>query len=156
LGTALLVVSLSVPVVSQNLLSQPESAVYDAARNRYLISNYANGRIIAIDETGTQSVFAEGKSSSAGLHIVDDTVYVGCGGEGVIGYNLETGALVMDVTIPGSQLLNDIDSDTSGNLYVSDPYAARVYRINLSDHSYSTLVDPITFPNGLLFDARAN
>jgi sugar lactone lactonase YvrE len=156
LGAYLLVLSLSVPVVSQNLLNRPESAVYDAVRNRYLVSNYGDGRIIAIDETGTQSVFALGKSSSAGLHIVGDTVYVGCGDQGVVGYNLETGALVMDVTIPGSVLLNDIDSDTSGNIYVSDPYGNKVYKINLADRTYSTLLDPITWPNGVLFDRQSN
>jgi sugar lactone lactonase YvrE len=134
----------------------PESAVYDAARNRYLVSNYSNGAIIAIDETGTQSVFTGAKASSAGLHIVGDTVYVGCGSQGVAGYNLETAALVMDVIIPGSVLLNDIDADTSGNLYVSDPYANRIYRISLSDHSYSILLDPIPWPNGLAFDAQSN
>jgi hypothetical protein len=146
----------SVGAAAQNLLSHPESAVYDAARERYLVSNYGNGRIIAIDETGTQTVFSEGKSSSAGLHVVGDTLYVGCGNEGVLGLNLETGATVMDLAIPGSQLLNDITSDTSGNLYVSDPYGDKIYRISLDDHSYSTLVDYIEWPNGVLFIERSN
>lgn len=156
LVTTLLAASLSGPAAPQNLLNRPESAVYDAARNRYLVSNYTGGHIIAIDEDGTQSIFAEGNGSSAGLCIVGDTLYVGCGSRGVIGYNLETGTLVMDVTIPGSLLLNDIDADTSGNIYVSDPYGNKVYKIRLADRTYSTLMDFIVWPNGVLFDPRSN
>jgi sugar lactone lactonase YvrE len=146
---------LLLPISSSAQLSQPESAVYDPPRNRYLISNYANGRIIEIDENGTQSIFAPGKNSSAGLHIVGDTLYVGCGSQGVLGYNLETGEEVVDITIPGSQLLNDISSDSSGNLYVSDPYGDKVYRISLDDYSYSILAY-IEWPNGVLFDDDNN
>lgn len=140
---------------AQQLL-QPESAVYDMPRDRYLISNFYNGQIIAISAEGTYSVFAEGKISSAGLHIIDDTVYVGCGTRGVLAYNLVTGEEVMDILIPGSSLLNDITADTSGNLYVSDPYGNKIYRIRLADRTYSTLVDYVVWPNGLLFDKKNN
>lgn len=153
--TGLLILTLPFPSFSQ-LLQQPESAVYDLPRSRYLVSNYYDGRLIAIDSNGAMSVFAEGKSSSAGLHIIDDTVYVGCGGEGVLAYNLVTGEVVMDLLIPGSVLLNDVTADTSGNLYVSDPYGNKVYKIVLSDRSYSVLVNNIVWPNGLLFNKRLN
>jgi sugar lactone lactonase YvrE len=150
-----LILALSCLAYSQ-VLRQPESAVYDQPRERYLISNYYDGQIIAIDKNGIQSVFAEGKNSSAGLHIIDDTVYVGCGGEGVLAYNLVTGEEVMDILIPGSILLNDVTSDTSGNLYVSDPYGNKIYKIQLSDRSHSVLVNYEYWPNGLLFDKKLN
>jgi|GEM_PF-1413835 len=137
-------------------LIQPESVEYDLPRNRHLVSNYSNGQIIEIDQYGVQNVFAEGKSSSAGLCILGNTVYVGCGAEGILGYDLETGQEVMDILIPGSQLLNDITADTSGNLYISDPYGNKIYRVRLSDESYSTLVEYILWPNGLLFDEKNN
>jgi sugar lactone lactonase YvrE len=141
---------------SQQLL-QPESAVYDQPRDRYLVSNYYNGQLISIDRDGIiDSVFAERKNSSAGLHIIDDTVYVGCGSQGVLAYNLATGQEVMDILIPGSVLLNDVTSDTSGNLYVSDPYGDKIYKIRLDDRSYSVLVDYIVWPNGLMFDKKLN
>jgi len=151
----LLILALPFLAYSQQLL-QPESAVYDLPRERYLISNFGNGRLIAIDKNGIKSLFAEGKSSSAGLHIIDDTVYVGCGGEGVLAYNLVTGDEVMDLLIPGSVLLNDVTADTSGNLYVSDPYGNKIYKIKLSDRSYSVLVDYVYWPNGLLFNKKLN
>jgi len=156
-GFLLCVMWLWLPISSHaQYLSQPESVVYDVPRDRHLVSNYSNGQIIEINKNGIQDIFAPGKSSSAGLHIVGNTVYVGCGSEGVLGYDLQTGLPVMDVTIPGSVLLNDIASDTSGNLYVSDPFGNKIYRIRISDHSYTTLVDYIYWPNGLLFDAQHN
>ncbi|MEE9443298.1 MAG: SMP-30/gluconolactonase/LRE family protein [candidate division Zixibacteria bacterium] len=150
-------VVLALPLLSHSQqFYGPESAVYDMPRERYLISNYSNGQIIAMDLNGQRSVFAQGKNSSAGLHIIDDTVYVGCGGQGVLAYNLVTGEEVMDLLIPGSILLNDVTSDTSGNLYVSDPYGNKIYRIQMDDRSYSVLVDYIYWPNGLLFDKINN
>ena len=136
-------------------LDRPESVVYDLVRNRHLVSNYGDGSIIIIDQDGFQSPLTSGRSSSAGLHIIGNTVYVGCG-DGVAGYDLETGAETMWVTIPGSELLNDVTADTSGYLYVSDPYADKVFRIRLSDLSYSTLVEYIIWPNGVLFDEENN
>ena len=150
-----LVSILPVLASSQQLL-QPESAVYDMPRERYLISNYYNGQLIAIHKDGSRSLFAEGKNSSAGLHIIDDTVYVGCGSQGVLAYNLITGEVVMDLLIPGSVLLNDVTSDTSGSLYVSDPYGNKIYKINLADRTYTVLVGYLYWPNGMLFDKRNN
>lgn len=153
--TILLLLTLSILSYSQQFY-QPESAVYDLPRERYLVSNFNNGQIIAVDKDGIKSVFAEGKDSLAGLHIIDDTVYAGCGEECVLAYNLVTGGEVMDIQIPGSLLLNDVTADTSGNLYVSDPYGDKIYKIRLSDRSYSVLVDYIDWPNGLLFIKKLN
>ncbi|UCC43840.1 MAG: SMP-30/gluconolactonase/LRE family protein [Candidatus Zixiibacteriota bacterium] len=136
------------------LLNGPESVVYDTLYDRYLISNWNTGNIVQMDSEGVQSYFVTGQGCQAGLEIVDDVVYVGCSGLGVKGYDLHTGSLVAHVTIPGSVLLNDITSDTSGNLYVSDPYGDEIYKIRLSDLSYSSLVPLIEWPNGVLYDRQ--
>ena len=53
--------------------------------------------------------------------------------------------------------VNDITSDTSGNLYITDFYGNRIYKIRLSDQSYSVFADDgIYYPNGIYFDARHN
>jgi len=41
----------------QNLLNNPESVVYDQSRCRYLVSNWGDGNIIAIDSLGIQTYF---------------------------------------------------------------------------------------------------
>jgi len=158
LSVASVLTALSLPVASpgQNLLNWPESVVYDTLYNRYLVSNWYSGSIVAIDSMGTQSYFVLSDDCYAGLEIVGDSVYVGCSEQGVKGYNLHTGELIMHVIVPGSVLLNDVTSDTSGNIYVSDVYGNNVVKIKLSDHSYSIFAAGIINPNGVLFDREYN
>jgi hypothetical protein len=142
--------------IAQNLLSAPESVVFDALHNRYLASNYNTGHIVAIDSTGNHSYFVQNNYCKNGLHIQGNTVYAACIDSGVKGFDLDTRERVMHVNIPGMINLNDITSDSSGNLYISDVYASRIYKIRISDQTYSTFVDCPVQPNGLYFDPPNN
>jgi len=164
--TVLCLVSL-VPVTAmaqqiplQNLLNNPESVVYDPPRCRYLASNWGDGNIIAIDSLGIQSYLNTDMSQSAGLHIVGDVVYAAStygSVTGIIGIDLETGIRILTMDIPERQLLNDITSDGSEYLYVTDSEANRIYCVRLSDMTYSVLVDSgFGYPNGILFDESNN
>jgi len=155
----LLIATLAGPSVglAQNLLWFPESIVYDAAHERYLVSNYLTGDIVSIDLQGNQQYFVQGQSCQNGLHIVGNTVYAACQDQGVKAFDLDTGQLVNHIVINGASTLNDITSDTSGNIYVSDMNAHRIIKIRLSDSNYSTFVSSgITFPNGLYFQEGYN
>jgi sugar lactone lactonase YvrE len=142
--------------VAQNLLRSPESIAFDSLYNRYLLSNYNTGSIVQIDSAGNQDYLVFQENAIQGLEIVGNAVYVGCGSS-VKGFDLATGDSVMDVVIPGVQNLNDVTSDTSGNLYASDVYGHAIYKIRLSDHVYSTFATGgILNPNGIYFDAETN
>jgi hypothetical protein len=52
--------------------------------------------------------------------------------------------------------LNDVSADTSGYLYVTDVGAGKIFRVRISDHSYTTIVSGLSKPNGILFDALNN
>jgi hypothetical protein len=52
--------------------------------------------------------------------------------------------------------LNDLTADSSGYLYITDVGAGKIFRVRISDHSYTTIVSGITKPNGILFDAQNN
>jgi hypothetical protein len=75
----------------------------------------------------------------------------------VLGYNLSNGASVMNLAITGSSFLNDIESNGSNYLYVSDMNTHKIFRIDItsiSSPTYTTFVSSgITSPNGLLYDA---
>ncbi len=45
---------ISLICLTQNLLNQPESMVYDSVNNRYLVSNFGDGCIIQIDSLENQ------------------------------------------------------------------------------------------------------
>ena len=71
-----IVVPAGFSAVEAQLLNNPESVVYDSLRDRYLVSNWNTGHMVQIDSNGVQDYFVVGQHCYAGLHIVDDVVYV--------------------------------------------------------------------------------
>lgn len=152
LSASIVVLLFSLPIRAQ-LLNGPESVVYDSLRNRYLVSNWNTGHMIQIDSDGVQDYFVISQYCYAGLCIVGDSIYVACRTQGVRGFDLETGEPILHVSIPEAGVLNDVTADNSGNLYVSDPNASKIFKIRISDGRYSIFVDSgILVPNGILFD----
>ncbi|MCD4729267.1 MAG: SMP-30/gluconolactonase/LRE family protein [Bacteroidales bacterium] len=146
--------------LSQNLLNNPESVVYDSLYNRYLVSNWGYGNIIEINVLRKQNYFNTELGQAAGLHIVGNVLYVASSygsNTGIIGIDLATGVVVFDVDIVEKKLLNDITSDTSGNLYITDCDADKIFKVRISDTTYSTFVKSgLGYPNGILFDKPNN
>ena len=145
---------------SPNLLENPESVVFDSQNNRYLVSNWGNGNIIQIDSNSHHQYFSTILDHTAGLHIVDDILYASSNYgmvDGLIGFNMSTGEMVSRVDIDGKQLLNDITSDTEGNIYVTDSEADKIYKVQPSDSSYTTFVGSgLGTPNGIYYDEPNN
>ncbi len=146
--------------VEENILDEPESVVYDSVYNRYLVSSCGHGKIIQIDHLGQQSFFNTATAYTLGLHIVDDMVYVSSNdgpAKGVAGLSLLTRGIEFHAEIPEQELLNDITADTSGNLYITDCDANKIYKVNIGNSTYSTFVSSgLGYPNGILFDASNN
>jgi hypothetical protein len=114
---------------------KPESAVYDAAADRYLVSNI-NGVGVVKDNNGFVSVLSPDGQVSAlkwieggrdqvtldapkgmvisrgALYVTDITV--------VRRFDLATGAPGPDIAVAGATSLNDIAAAPDGTLYVSD------------------------------------
>ncbi len=116
-------------------LSTPESAIYDAKRETWYISNI-NGAPSALDNNGFISAasadlaevdtqfIAAGKNGVTlngpkGMAIVDDTLWV-ADINTVRGFNVMTGREVASIPVDGAVFLNDITVGTDGTLYVSD------------------------------------
>jgi len=143
-------------VNAQNLLNNPESVVYDLSHDRYLVSNWTDGNIIQINNLGQQSYFNQVLESTAGLHIVGDTLFVSSNEgnySGIVGFSLISSEIVFHVDIVEKQLLNDITSDNSGNLYVTDSEANKIYKIQIQNMSYTTLISSgLGYPNGIVYN----
>ncbi len=148
---------ISIVGFSQNLLNNPESVVYDSISDYWFASNWGDGNIVRIDNSGQQTYLSEKLSSTAGLHIVGDTLFVSSNeGDslGVVGFLLTTGEPVFYTNIPEKVLLNDITGDQSGYLYVTDCEADKIYKVRISDETYTTFVNSdLGYPNGILYDA---
>jgi len=143
-----------------NLLNNPESVVYDSSRCRYLVSNWGDGNIIAIDSTGTQTPFNTEMDQAAGLHIVGNIIYAAStegSVTGIVAFDLTSGDRIYTMDIPEKELLNDITSDGSDYLYVTDCDANKIFFVRLSDMTYGTLVDSgLGYPNGIIYDEASN
>ncbi|NQV18825.1 MAG: SMP-30/gluconolactonase/LRE family protein [Armatimonadetes bacterium] len=141
---------------AQNLLNQPESVTWDHINEQWLVSNYATGEIVAVDTTGEQSFFSELLSSTVGLKVHGDKLYaaaIDC----LAIFDLVSGYIEGLINIPEAILLNDLDFDSQGNLFVSDFEGNKIYKINTELHSYELFIDYGVFsPNGLIFDEEFN
>ena len=147
---------------TQNLLNNPESAVFDAPRNRYIISNWGDGSIVQIDSSGTQSYFStklQHKYKVAGLYILNDTLLAASGdtlncdttGTGLTGFNIKTGEIVFHIPIPGIGLPNDITSDKNGIIYLTDYWGNKLYKIE--NHKASVFIrENLNYPNGIMYN----
>jgi len=115
--------------------SAPESVVYDAEADRYLVSN-VNGAPSAEDNNGFVSVLSPdgrvtdlkwiegGKNgikldAPKGLAIAEGVLYVADIGV-VRQFDAKNGAYKGEIAVPGSTFLSDVSSDAEGNVYVTD------------------------------------
>ena len=142
--------------LSYGQLNGPESIDYDPVNNRYLIANSANGKIMQRSVNGTISQFVANISPNPyGIEVVGNTVYACCSGK-VLGFDLTTGLQVFSVNL-GATFLNGITHDNSGNLFVTDFSAKKIYRIKIATQTFNLFAQNLTnSPNGIIFDEPSN
>ena len=125
----------STPLLEYAGFSGPERVLYDAERDRYLVSN-VNGDAADADGNGFISVLSpeggvtalkwiEGGVDGAvldapkGLALSGGTLYV-ADITSVRLFDAETGAAQGEIALDGSTYLNGVSADASGSVYVSD------------------------------------
>lgn len=136
--------------------NNPESIVFDKTGNRYFISNKGGNTIVQLDSAGILTNFVvNGLNAPKGLLIVGDTL-ISVNNTAVKGYKLSDTSLVLNVSITGSSFMNDVTYDGKGNLYISDSSTDKIFKLNLADNTYSTLISSNIDPNGLLYDETTN
>jgi hypothetical protein len=125
----------STPVLEYGGFAGPERVLYDADRDRYLVSN-VNGDPTGLDGNGFISVLSPtGEVVAApwiaggvggavldapkGLAIAGGILYV-ADISTVRLFDAETGAPAGEIAIPGSTYLNGVSADSSGRVFVTD------------------------------------
>lgn len=108
-------------------LTMPESAIVGADGRIYVseigeFGKDGDGKITAIAESGTAQPFAQGMDDPKGLAVVKDTLYVADNKRiWKVDKQGQSSVFVKPDAFPQPPLfLNDLTSDASGNLYVSD------------------------------------
>ena len=152
-----------------NLYSQswanPESAVYDAANDRYLVSNRGSGSIITVPRTNPSNLGLfvlgtnTGYTSMRGLTISGNTVWASCTAadnvtETLVGFDLATGNIISTLIITQGNFLNDVTaSDDGSKVYISDN--SNMYEVDVATNTYTVILQS-GWLNGLFYDGANN
>jgi hypothetical protein len=150
---------LAAGISAQSLITNPECVTYDAVRDRYLVSCFYSGKIVAIDSNGTESVFWTSPHLAYGSHIDGDLFYVSIESNppSVAVVDLETGAFIKQTPLGGYTQADGITTDTSGNLYVVASSNGFVIRLDLTyDIPYTLATTTSPYPQDLYFDSALN
>jgi len=137
----------------ESLSLYPEDFAYDEANARFFTGSAFTGDIISVDWPGNVTTLVDSDDLVATLGILyDDTnneVVVLNGDPGftdqgqtvttgalamVVRYNADSGAEIArydlsNLILNSGHLLNDLDMDDAGNIYVTDSFSPAIYRI---------------------------
>ena len=140
---------------------QPESALFDAANKRIIVSNIV-GNAGAADGNGYLSVLSldgkivtqhwtDGMDAPKGMAISGGKVYVADITK-IRVVDLASGKLVQTIDVPNAVFLNDMTADSAGKVYVTDMLADTIYRVD-GDRPELFVKDALlASPNGVFAD----
>lgn len=154
----LVIFILSISSNAQNLLNGPECVSYDSLNNRYIVSNYNDGNIIAIDSAGNQSYFKQRSGHALGNCIAGNTFYTSIGNT-ILGLDLNSpNDTIMYLPITGTTQLDGMTTDDNNNLYVVASLQAKIYKVNLFTQQYSLFVGAgiSSRPQDIIYDRNNN
>jgi hypothetical protein len=147
---------------TDTVLLTPESVIYDKKRDVLYVSNLnfeprkkdGNGFISRMDREGKilDLKWIEGLSSPKGMGISGDLLYAADVDEIVV-MDITTGKIKEKIPVAGAKMLNDITTDSAGDLYISDTDAGKIHKYSGSRLT-EWLTEGLNGPNGLLTDGE--
>lgn len=134
-------------------LNRPESVTFDPVSGKFLISNMGNGSIVTMDSTGTLEILvSKGLSKPRGLKMLAHKLWV-TDDTRVHAIDIPSKKILTTIPIPGSKMLNDIESDELGLLYLSDTQADCLWIVDPISRKVEKITDKtMVKPNGIYFD----
>lgn len=142
-------------------LEQPESALFDAANNRIIVSNISgnpgeadgNGylSLLSLDGKTVTQHWTDGMDAPKGMAIAGGRLYVADITK-IRVVDLASGRLIASIAVPNAVFLNDMTSDQTGKVYVSDMLAETIYRIDGDKPELFARDALLASPNGVFAD----
>lgn len=130
-------------------LSGPESATYDPVSNSIFVSSMNSGAIVRMDIKGKiiKNDWVKGLVSNKGLGFYKGLLYTAETATVAV-IDIEKAIILKRIPINGAVMLNDLEVDSEGVIYVSDTRTGKVYRIE--NEIPSLYLENIVGANGLL------
>ena len=150
---------------TQKDLRVPESVLYDEARNILYVSNIngksaernGQGFISKVSLDGKIEVlkWVTGLNAPKGSAIYENKLYVS-DIDHLVEIDVKTGKIVAKYPAAGAQFLNDVATDASGNVYITDMSAANSVIYKLSNGTMTVWMKgpEIKMPNGLYMEDK--
>lgn len=153
---SIILVSCASGIKSQNLLSKPEHVAWDSYHHKYLVTNYGNGRVVAIDSAGNQETIIQGLTNCMAVHIVDSIIFVSRADK-IHLFGLQSYSLIQTLQLDVTNWLDGMADDGAGNLYAVEN-AGKIHRVNLRTLTDSIVVNSglPQYPQDLVYDAEGN
>ncbi|GAB5562179.1 MAG: hypothetical protein SynsKO_38260 [Synoicihabitans sp.] len=169
LGGVLFLFSLSLQAESESVeaYDAPDQAMWHAPSKTWFISNLGGGISLERDNDGwiTRTDAAgniiepfwigkkEGMHAPSGMIITDDFLYA-CDRDGVYEIDIAHRQIANFWPTPGGEFINDIAMDSNGDLYVSDFFGNRIYKLPVATRKAEVWLetDDLQTPDGLLID----
>lgn len=161
--TLFVLLLLSLTGYGQEAFDAPDQVVWHAPTKTWFVSNLGGGIslkkdnygwITRLDQSGkviTPQWVKEGLHAPSGMVCTTNKLYV-CDRGKVLSINIETAKIEKEFILKDSEFVNDIALADNGDLYVSDFWANRIYRIVPSSGKSEVFMDIPNSPDGLYFD----
>ena len=144
-------------------LEQPESALFDAANKRIIVSNIvgnpgqADGNgylsLLSLDGKTVTQHWTDGMDAPKGMAISGGKLYVADITK-IRVVDLASGKLVSTIDVPNAVFLNDMTADASGKVYVTDMLADAIYRIDGETPELFVKDAVLASPNGVFAEGN--
>lgn len=150
------------PVWTLEGIETPESVieVVNKRHNFFLVSSIdgdpflkdGKGGLVKINSRGEllDKNWLTGLNAPKGMAQYKDKVYVADIDEVVV-VDINSAQIIETIPMPGAIMLNDVAADERGTIYISDTFAARVYRIK--NHKVDVYLEEVLSANGLWAEA---
>jgi len=142
----------------------PDQAVWHQKTRSWFVSNLGGGISLArdgygwiarLDETGkvVSPRWLDGFDAPSGMVATEDTLYV-CDRSGLVEVDIPTAKVRKKYPLPEASFVNDVARSENGDLYISDFFGNRIYRIPSGSDKPEIFVEgeELDTPDGLLVD----